>query len=383
MSDSGRSSTAIGPTRSGTRSSRRIRRARSTTIRRRRSRTTPTPIGSSSRRRNTASRSWCQGTSSTADLPGALEKLLARFPGGVDVIPASALDRHSFSTLRAVVLVLDAQPDLALLRKHYPSTHPLIAVSDAGERPLTLDALAAADARFVVFPPVDPYVDLASVAAVSRIADRLRAPDGCPWDREQTHASLRPHLLEEAYEALAALDSGDPARLRDELGDLLLQIALHAEIARQEGTFDANEVARRLNEKLIRRHPHVFAGTQISSGGELLAQWERIKREEQGDGTKSLLGGVPRDLPALFAAERMLERAARVKIEPPRLDLPLDIDDQDFLGELLFDIVAAARDSGFDAEAALRSANDRFAAHIARVEARASKDGRALESYAP
>ena len=238
--------------------------------------------------------------------------------------------------------------------------------------------------RFVVLAPLEPFADLASLDTVIRIAERLRAPDGCPWDREQTHASLRPHLLEEAYEALAALDSGDPARLRDELGDLLLQIALHAEIARQDGTFDANAVARRLNEKLIRRHPHVFAGTQISSGGDLLAQWEKIKREEQSDGqAKSLLSGVPRELPALFAAERMLERAARVKIEPPRLDLPLDIDDQDFLGELLFDIVAAARASGFDAETALREANQRFAAHVGRVEARAVKDGRTLESYAP
>jgi tetrapyrrole methylase family protein/MazG family protein len=215
-----------------------------------------------------------------------------------------------------------------------------------------------------------------------RIAERLRAPDGCPWDREQTHASLRPHLLEEAYEALAALDSGDPGRLRDELGDLLFQIAIHSQLGREEGTFDANEVARRLNEKLIRRHPHVFAGKEIA-GGDLLAQWEGIKREEQGDGPKSLLSGVPRELPALFAAERMLERAARVKIEPPRLDLPLDIDDQDFLGELLFDVVAAARDSGFDAETALREANERFAAHVGRVEARAAKDDRALESYAP
>ena len=240
----------------------------------------------------------------------------------------------------------------------------------------------AASSRFLVLAPLEPFADLASLDTVTRIAERLRAPDGCPWDREQTHASLRPHLLEEAYEALAALDSGDPARLRDELGDLLLQIALHAEIARQEGTFDANEVARRLNEKLIRRHPHVFAGKEIA-GSDLLAQWEQIKREEQGDGPKSLLGGVPRELPALFAAERMLERAARVKIEPPRLDLPLDIDDQDFLGELLFDVVAAARDSGFDAETALRAANERFAAHVGRVEARALKDGRALESYAP
>ena len=215
-----------------------------------------------------------------------------------------------------------------------------------------------------------------------RIAERLRAPDGCPWDREQTHASLRPHLLEEAYEALAALDSRDPERLRDELGDLLFQIAIHAQLAREEGTFDANEVARRLNEKLIRRHPHVFAGTQISSGGDLLAQWEKIKREEQDGDAHSLLSGVPRELPALFAAERMLERAARVKIEPPRLDLPLDIDDEDFLGELLFDVVAAARDSGFDAETALREANLRFVRRVASLEERARAEGRALESYA-
>jgi uncharacterized protein YabN with tetrapyrrole methylase and pyrophosphatase domain len=234
-----------------------------------------------------------------------------------------------------------------------------------------------------VLAPLEPFADLASLATVMRIVERLRAPEGCPWDREQTHASLRPHLLEEAYEALAALDSGDPGRLRDELGDLLLQIALHAQLAREEGTFDANEIARTLNEKLIRRHPHVFAGTKISSGGELLAQWERIKREEHGDEPTSLLGGVPRELPALFAAERMLERAARVKLEPPRLELPLDIDDQDFLGELLFDVVAAARDAGFDAETALRDANERFAAHVGRVEERAAKDGRALDSYAP
>ena len=269
-----------------------------------------------------------------------------------------------------------------MLRTRYPAAHPVTLL--APDRVTTLgDAERdVGSSQFLVLAPLEPFADLASLDTVTRIAERLRAPDGCPWDREQTHASLRPHLLEEAYEALAALDSGDPARLRDELGDLLLQIALHAEIARQEGTFDANEVARRLNEKLIRRHPHVFAGKEIA-GGDLLAQWEQIKRDEQGDGPKSLLGGVPRELPALFAAERMLERAARVKIEPPRLDLPLDIDDQDFLGELLFDVVAAARESGFDAETALRAANERFAAHVARVESRAAKDGRSLESYAP
>jgi uncharacterized protein YabN with tetrapyrrole methylase and pyrophosphatase domain len=269
-----------------------------------------------------------------------------------------------------------------VLRARYPADHPVTLVDP--DRATTL-ADAERDlgrSRFLVLAPLEPFSDLASLDTVMRIAERLRAPDGCPWDREQTHASLRPHLLEEAYEALAALDSGDPQLLRDELGDLLFQIAIHAQLAREEGTFDANEVARRLNEKLIRRHPHVFAGKEIV-GGDLLAQWEQIKRDEQGDGAKSLLGGVPRELPALFAAERMLERAARVKIDPPRLDLPLDIDDQDFLGELLFDVVAAARDAGFDAETALREANERFAAHVGLVEARAAKDGRALESYSP
>jgi len=269
-----------------------------------------------------------------------------------------------------------------VLRARYPAAHPATLLDPERATTLADAERDAGSSRFLVLAPLEPFADLASLDVVMRIAERLRAPDGCPWDREQTHASLRPHLLEEAYEALAALDSGDPGRLRDELGDLLFQIAIHSQLAREEGTFDANEVARRLNEKLIRRHPHVFAGKEIA-GGDLLAQWEGIKREEQGDGPKSLLSGVPRELPALFAAERMLERAARVRIEPPRLDLPLDIDDQDFLGELLFDVVAAARDSGFDAETALREANERFAAHVGRVEARAAKDGRALESYAP
>ena len=280
--------------------------------------------------------------------------------------------------------MLDAPVDWALVRARYPAAHPVTFLEpDRSSTVGQAERDSAGGPRFVVLAPLEPFADLASVNTVLRIVERLRAPDGCPWDREQTHVSLRPHLLEEAYETLAALDSGDPALLSDELGDLLLQIALHAELAREEGTFDANEVARRLNEKLIRRHPHVFAGTQISSGGELLAQWERIKREEQDGGAHSLLSGVPRELPALFAAERMLERAARVKLEPPRLDLPLDIDDQEFLGELLFDIVAAARHAGFDAETALRDANERFAMHVGRVEARAAADGRALESYAP
>jgi uncharacterized protein YabN with tetrapyrrole methylase and pyrophosphatase domain len=304
-------------------------------------------------------------SSSPSDL---LRAVLGRWPGGVDIVPASALDRHSFATTRAVAIALDAPPDRALLLRHYPAE--------------ILDAADAADG-FLVLPPRDPYADLASLGSVSRIAERLRAPGGCPWDREQTHSSLRPHLLEEAYEALEALDRGDLATLRDELGDLLFQIAIHAQLASEEGVFDMADVARSIGEKLVRRHPHVFAGTSLE-GKDLLVQWEQIKRQEkhktQGSRT-SILDGVPRSLPALFAAERLQERAARVKLRPPRIELPLDVDDPEFLGELLFDLVAEARERGFDAETALREANERFAAHVGRVEQRATADDRELESY--
>ena len=293
-----------------------------------------------------------------------LRAVLAAWPGGVDVVPASALDRHSFASARTVAIALDAPLDRALLLKHYPAA--------------VLDGSEPRDG-FLVLPPRDPYADLASLGAVARIAERLRAPGGCPWDREQTHSSLRPHLLEEAYEALEALDQGDLTKLRDELGDLLFQIAIHAQLATEEGAFDISDVSRSIGEKLVRRHPHVFAGTSLE-GKDLLVQWEQIKREEGK--RASILDGVPRSLPALFAAERLQERAARVKLRPPRIELPLDIDDPEFLGELLFDLVAEARERGFDAEAALREANERFAAHVARVEQRAKAEGRELESYA-
>lgn len=299
-------------------------------------------------------------SSSPSDL---LRAVLAAWPGGVDVVPASALDRHSFNTTRAVAIALDAPLDRALLLQHYPAT--IIDAADAPE-------------GFIVLPPRDAYADLAAPGTVGRIAERLRAPDGCPWDREQTHASLRPHLLEEAHEALEALDRGDLDKLRDELGDLLFQIAIHAQLASESGAFDMADVSRSIGEKLVRRHPHVFAGTSLD-GKDLLVQWEQIKREEGK--RASILDGVPRSLPALFAAERLQERAARVKLRPPRIELPLDVDDPEFLGELLFDLVAEAREHGFDAETALREANERFAAHVGRVEQRVRSEGRELESY--
>ena len=215
------------------------------------------------------------------------------------------------------------------------------------------------------------------------VAARLRTPDGCPWDREQTHASLRPSLIEEAFEVAEAIDSVDDAELRGELGDLLFQVVIHAQLASETGAFDLADVAAAAADKLVRRHPHVFAGTEIS-GGDLLAQWERIKRDERGGdgGERSVLDGVPRSLPALFAAERLLERAARIHVAPPRIELPLDVDDEDFLGDLLFDIVADARERGFDAERALRGANERFSERVRRLERAAREAGRAVDSYA-
>ena len=340
---------------------------RSLTIRRRRSPTTPTRTGTRSRSARTRSRSWSPVTSSTPSLGALLDRLRERFPGGVDIVPASALDRHSFTTLRPVVLILDTTPDAGLLRAHY---------GDVAPEPLA--------PGYALLPALDPYADLASLATVTRIAERLRAPNGCPWDREQTHETLRPFLLEEAYETLEALDAGESDTLRDELGDLLFQIAIHAQLAYEDRAFDISDVARRLNEKLIRRHPHVFAGTELK--GDLLKQWERIKREERetkGAKDDGILGGVPKDLPALFAAERMQERGERIGIRHERVDLPLDIDDAAFLGELLFDLVAAAREKGFDAETALREANERFSKRVGKVEARVRQEGRALESYSP
>ena len=221
-----------------------------------------------------------------------------------------------------------------------------------------------------------------AVAELARIADRLRAPDGCPWDREQTHATLRPFLLEEAYEALDALDAGDPAKLREELGDLLFQVVIHAQLAREEGEFDLGDVARLLSEKLVRRHPHVFEGKAIE--GDVLSQWEKIKRAEKPkDDRTSILDGIPAALPSLFRAERLQERIERVGLVPARVDLPIDIDDERFLGDLLFEIVATARDLGYDAETALRGANERFSARVRRVEERARASGRDLGAYEP
>ena len=221
----------------------------------------------------------------------------------------------------------------------------------------------------------DAETALASYLKLPALIGRLRAPDGCPWDREQTHASLRPYLLEEAYETLDAIDDGDAARLAGELGDLLLQVLLHAQIASEEGTFDIDEVARRLAEKLVRRHPHVF-GDEAYAGADHITRWEQLKRAES-EAPKSVIAGVPASLPALFMAERLLERAERVKVRPP-------VDEHaDGVGERLFALAAEARAKGLDPEQELRAVNRRFAERFERFEALARLNGRELETLTP
>jgi tetrapyrrole methylase family protein/MazG family protein len=216
---------------------------------------------------------------------------------------------------------------------------------------------------------------------------RLRNPDGgCPWDLEQTHATLRDTLLEESYEALEALDAGEPGALVEELGDLLLQIIFHAQIGADEGTFDAADVITHLNEKLIRRHPHVFGEAAAASATEVTGQWERIKAAERagkGQGERSMLDGVPRAMPALAYAGAVLARArragfdwdtgdgafAKVAEEAGELRDATDAAEREReFGDLLQALVGAGLRMGLDAEQALRGANARFAARFGRME---------------
>src|SRR5580658_2292868 len=171
---------------------------------------------------------------------------------------------------------------------------------------------------------------------LAAVQARLRAPDGCPWDREQTHASLRTYLIEEAYEVLEALESGDDGKFAEEMGDLLLQIVFHSQIAKEEGRFDVSDVIREVHDKMVRRHPHVFGEKRAKDSAEVLKNWEQIKKEERtaaakkkadnstGKGTGSLLGGVSRALPAALEGFQLTRRAARIGFDWENVDGGID-----------------------------------------------------------
>jgi tetrapyrrole methylase family protein/MazG family protein/ATP diphosphatase len=252
-------------------------------------------------------------------------------------------------------------------------------------------------------PEPMPIAEQAGQTYVSLVAimRRLLEPDGCPWDREQDFRSLRRYVLEEACEVIDAIDTGDFTELREELGDLALQVVFLGELARREGKFGPDDVVRGIVEKLVRRHPHVFGDTSVAGSDEVLRNWEQIKANEKRE--RGVLDGVARSLPALLRSQRMGEKVSRVGFDWPdsrgsrdkvgeeiaELDEAIASKDrariEAELGDLLFALVNLARHEGVDAEAALRGTADRFARRFAHVEKRvkerhggwpASQDGK-------
>jgi tetrapyrrole methylase family protein/MazG family protein len=294
---------------------------------------------------------------------------------------------------------------VAVLRRLYPADHPVGRFGAAegltiGE--LTADALSGP----LYLAPVARDAAFASPWAMPWISHRLRLPDGCPWDREQTHESLRNHLLEEAYEVYDALADGATPALAEELGDLLLQVILHAQLAAEAGVFDLTDVEATLSAKIVRRHPHVFGDAEARTASDVNRQWERIKADERkaaGEATgaaadesprKGALDGVSRSLPALAASQEMQDRAAHIGYEWPSVEGVLDkvheevaelraaatpAEQTEEYGDLLFVLVNVARWQGIEAEAALRNANDKFRRRFASVERQAFESGVALK----
>ena len=245
---------------------------------------------------------------------------------------------------------------------------------------------------------------------LAAVQARLRAPDGCPWDREQTHASLRTYLIEEAYEVLEALESGDDGKFAEEMGDLLLQIVFHSQIAKEEGRFTVSDVIREVHDKMVRRHPHVFGEKRAKDSAEVLKNWEQIKKEERiaagkkdGDGAAkkeekpaSLLDGVSKALPATLEGLHLTRRAARIgfdwdsvegvidkmKEETGELREAVGAKDPELveeeMGDLLFAAVNVARFLHVDPEIALKKANAKFFARFRQMEKLAAKRGKTL-----
>ncbi len=355
-----------------------------------------------------------------------LEELSARFgvtPGdGVQLLtPASVLSRP-FDPGMAVVLLPDAprgeQPaeapglDFAfgalpgraahaadaaeMLRALYPADHPLRGLAGTPDSTVgQISAAALADGtRYVA--PLSALANNASPHGLPWLVARLRGPGGCPWDREQDHLSLRKFLLEETYEVYDALEAGSTPALAEELGDLLLQIVLHAQYAAEAGVFDLADVQRAVMTKIIRRHPHVFGDVVADSAAEVLRNWEQIKAGERAaqsdsrspsapadESMPAAFAGLSRALPALAYAQEMQERAASLGYDWPSVegvldkiaeeaaelvDAPSDHARREEFGDLLLVVVNLARRLDIDAEATLRAASTKFAARFAHVE---------------
>jgi MazG family protein len=298
---------------------------------------------------------------------------------------------------------------LRVLARLYPADHP-VGRFGAAEATSVGDLDAGDLGAPLYVGPLTTETALAGAWAMPWISARLRQPDGCPWDREQTHTSLRNHLLEEAYEVYDALEEGATRELAGELGDLWLQIVLHAQLAAEEGVFDLTDVQEAIASKIVRRHPHVFGDAVARTASDVNRQWERIKADERAAaadtpgavdsrdgaspaGIKSALDGISPSMPALAASQEMQERAANLGYDWPSIDGVLDkvAEEADELrraateaerseefGDLIFVLVNVARRRGIEAEAAVRAANTKFRRRFASVERQAAGRGVAL-----
>ena len=235
--------------------------------------------------------------------------------------------------------------------------------------------------------------------ALTKIMSKLRGPGGCPWDRKQTHRSLKPMILEEVYELLEAIDQGDDHALKEELGDVLLHVLFHAQLAQERKAFDFGAVARELADKLVRRHPHVFGREKLRNPSQVLRRWHQLKQKEKPS-RKSCLDGVPLSLPALLFAQNLQRRAARAGFDwpNPKKGVPAKIREEirelartrssgpafgRELGDVLFTLVNLARHRKVDAETVLRDAAHRFQKRVRKVEGLAQKLQKTTDSMNP
>lgn len=294
---------------------------------------------------------------------------------------------------------LDAAEIVSQLKKilltAYPKSHEVFFVVGGYTEITTLDVLNWKENSADTCLYVPPLGEGTSFESFTEIVAHLRAPDGCPWDKEQTHESLRKHLLEESYEAITAIDSGDFTDMQEEFGDLLLQLVLQSQIANEENQFNVNQVIQGIHSKIVRRHPHVFEDVELEGVKGVLANWEKLKEKERNDKKqeKGLLDGIPAALPALSQAQEYQDRAARVGFDWPEIEGVLEkvreeIEEiknaeSDFelaseLGDLFFALVNVARWKSVDAESALRGTNLKFKKRFAYVEQTAKRQGKLL-----
>jgi tetrapyrrole methylase family protein/MazG family protein len=340
-----------------------------------------------------------------AMLGGAPGAAAARSPAGAPAALPGRHGPHGGDALAVLRRLYPGNATVARLTSAVAFAAPSAGAESGGRdgTTTTVAGLAASDLAGPLYvAPVAPELASAGPWAMPYISARLRQPDGCPWDREQTHASLRKHLLEETYEVYDALERGATAELAEELGDLLLQVVLHAQLAAEAGVFDLADVQASIARKIVRRHPHVFGDAVARTSGDVNRQWERIKADERAEAAeaaeaaaapKSALDGIGSSLPALAASQEMQERAAALGYDWPDIEGVLDkvaeelgelaradgaAEQHEEFGDLLLVVVNVARKLGIESEAALRAANGKFRARFRRVERMVRERGVAM-----